>query len=67
MCVFIIVEGYRRGYIVILVSNDAQINGGVAVFLDGGQQGGAIAVPDFPRMEVVLGVQQLPGHKRNKM
>lgn len=43
----------------VLVSHDAQVDSGVAVFLNSGQQGGAIAVPDLPRMEVVLWVQQL--------
>lgn len=41
----------------VLVTHDAQIDSGVAMFLDRGQEGGAIAVPDFPRMEVVLWVQ----------
>lgn len=43
----------------VLVSHDAQVDGGVAVLLNGGQQSGAIAVPDLPRMEVVFWVQQL--------
>lgn len=70
--VSVFVEVYQQTYLyleakyeVVLVSDDAQIDGGVAVFLDSGQQGGPIAVPDFPRMEVILWVQQLPGHDRN--
>lgn len=47
----------------VLVSHDAQIDSRVAVLLDSGQQGGAIAVPDLPRMEVVFWVQQLPRNK----
>lgn len=43
----------------VLVSHDAQVDGGVAVLLNGGQQSGAIAVPDLPRMEVIFWVQQL--------
>lgn len=43
----------------VLVSDDAQVDGGVAVLLDGGQQGGAVGVADLPWMEVVLWVQQL--------
>lgn len=50
----------------VLVSHDAQIDSGVAVLLDSSQQGGAIAVPDLPRMEVIFWVQQLQRHmKRN--
>lgn len=52
-------ENEREG---VLVSHDAQIDGGVAVLLDSSQQGGTIAVPDLPRMEVVFWVQQLPQH-----
>lgn len=44
----------------VLVSHDAQIDSRVTVLLDSSQQGGAIAVPDLPRMEVVFWVQQLP-------
>lgn len=43
----------------ILVSHDAQIDSGVAMFLNCGQQGGAIAVPDLSRMEVIFWVQKL--------
>lgn len=39
-----------------LVAHDAQIDGGVAMLLNSGQQGGAIAVPDLPRMEVIFWV-----------
>lgn len=54
-------EGWRLfgGCKAILVSHDAQVDGRVTVLLDGGQQGGAIAVPDLPRMEVVFWVKQL--------
>ena len=34
------------------------------MLLDGGQESGAVAVSDLPRVEVVLGVQQLGGRKR---
>lgn len=43
----------------ILVSNDSQIDGGVAMLLNSCQQGGAITVPDLPRMKVIFWVQQL--------
>ena len=43
----------------VLVSHDAQVDGGVTVLLNGGQQGGAIAVPDLPRVEIIFWVQQL--------
>lgn len=43
----------------VLVSHYSQVDRRVAVFLDRGQQGGAIAVPDLPRMEVIFWVQQL--------
>lgn len=48
----------------VLVSHDAKIDSRVAVLLDSSQQGGAIAVPDLPRMEVIFWVQQLPPHMR---
>lgn len=38
----------------LLVSNDAQVDGGVSMLLDGGQQGGAVGVSDFPWVEVIL-------------
>lgn len=48
----------------VLVSHDAQIDSGVAMFLNSGQQSGAIAVPDLSRMEVIFWVQKLsPGEK----
>ena len=43
----------------LLVSDDAEVDGGVAVLLDGGQQGGAVGVSDLPWMKVVLWIQQL--------
>lgn len=43
----------------LLVSDDAQVDGGISVLLDGGQQSGAVGVSDFSRVEVVLWVQQL--------
>ena len=46
-------------YYVLLVSDDAEVDGGVSVLLDGGQQGGAVGVSDLPWMEVVLWIQQL--------
>lgn len=47
----------------LLVSNDAQVDGGISMFLDGGQQSGAVGVSDFPRVEVVLWIQQLHKHR----
>lgn len=44
---------------IVLVTHDAQVDGGVAVLLDGGKQGGAVAVPDLSGMEVIFWVQQL--------
>lgn len=44
---------------VLLVSHDAQIDGGVAMLLNSCQQGGAITVPDLSRMKVIFWVQQL--------
>lgn len=44
---------------IILVTHDAQVDGGVAMLLDGGKQCGAVAVPDLSRMKVIFWVQQL--------
>lgn len=43
----------------LLVSNNAQIDCGVSMFLDGGQQSGAIGVSDLARVEVIFWIQQL--------
>lgn len=43
----------------LLVANDAQVDGGISMLLDGGQQGGAVGVSDFPGVEVILWIQQL--------
>lgn len=43
----------------LLVSNNAQVDGGVSMLLDGGQQGGAIRVSDLPWVQIVLWIQQL--------
>lgn len=51
---------------VLLVSDDAQVDGRVPVFLDGGQQGGAVRVPDLPWVEVVLWIQQLHTHTHTR-
>lgn len=40
----------------VLVAYNAEIDGGVAMLLNSGQQGGAIAVPDLTRMEVIFWV-----------
>lgn len=50
------------GTSLLLVSNDAQVDGGISVFLDGGQQSGTIGVSDFSWVEVVLWIQQLKVH-----
>lgn len=44
---------------VLLVSNNSQIDGGISVFLDGGQQGGSVGISDFSWVEVILWIQQL--------
>lgn len=44
---------------ILLVSNDAEVDGGVPVLLDGSQKSGAVRVSDLPRMEIILWIQQL--------
>lgn len=52
-CVWAVKEGCW------LVSDDAEVDGGVAVLLNGGQQCGSVTVPDLAWVEVILRVQQL--------
>lgn len=46
----------------LLVSNNSEVDGGVSVLLDGGQQRGPVGISNLSWVKVVLRVQQL--HRR---
>lgn len=56
-------NGHSEG--ILLVSNDAEVDGGVPVLLDGSQKSGAVRVSDLPRMEIILRIQQLKTNTMN--
>lgn len=51
----------------LLVSNYSQVDGGISVLLDGGQQRGPVGISDLSGVEVILWVQELHRHKQQRL